>query len=58
MSNIQWKCQECHKKFKTTKAAERASRIGCPKCGGVDIDIENENRPKDFTEEQQKEMEN
>ena len=32
-------CQECGRKFKTTKAAERASRNGCPKCGGVDIDL-------------------
>lgn len=33
-------CQECGKKFKTTKAAERASNNGCPKCGGVDIDLD------------------
>lgn len=33
-------CQECGKKFKTTRAAERASSVGCPKCGGVDIDVD------------------
>jgi predicted nucleic acid-binding Zn-ribbon protein len=35
-----FKCQECGKKFKTTQAAERASNNGCPKCGGVDIDLD------------------
>ena len=35
----EWKCQECGKVFKSVKAAERASRNGCPNCGGVDIDI-------------------
>jgi len=34
-----FECQECHKKFYTTEAAERASNAGCPKCGGVDIDV-------------------
>lgn len=33
-------CMECGKKFKTAKAAERASYNGCPKCGGCDIDID------------------
>lgn len=33
-----WKCQECGKKM-SLKAAERASLNGCPKCGGVDIDL-------------------
>ena len=33
-------CQECGRKFKTARAAERASRNGCPKCGGVDIDLD------------------
>lgn len=35
----QFKCQECGKKFKTTKSAERAARRGC-KCGSVDIDVD------------------
>ena len=33
-------CMECGKKFKTTKAAERASNNGCPGCNCVDIDLE------------------
>jgi len=32
-------CMECGKRFRTIAAAERASSIGCPKCGGVDIDL-------------------
>lgn len=34
-------CQECGHKFRTVKAAEKASfgPDGCPKCGGSDIDI-------------------
>ena len=35
-----FKCQECGRKFKTVKAAERASHNGCPGCGGVDIDVD------------------
>lgn len=31
-------CQECGKKFSTVKAAEKAASVGCPKCGGCDID--------------------
>jgi hypothetical protein len=31
---------ECGRKFKTVKAAERASWNGCPRCGGVDIDLD------------------
>lgn len=30
---------ECGRKFRTLKAAEKAADKGCPKCGGVDIDI-------------------
>ena len=45
-------CQECGRKFKTAKAAERAARNGCPKCGGVDIDIDTyENREAKAHEE-------
>lgn len=33
-------CMECGKKFKTVRAAEKASYFGCPKCGGVDIDVD------------------
>ena len=32
-------CQECGKGFKTARAAARAVNVGCPKCGGVDIDL-------------------
>lgn len=39
-------CQECGRKFKTTKAAERASNDGCPKCGGVDIDLDTSAAPQ------------
>jgi hypothetical protein len=35
-----FKCMECGKRFRTTKAAERASLNGCPGCGGVDIDLD------------------
>jgi hypothetical protein len=34
-----FKCQECGSKFRTARAAERAANRGCPKCGGVDIDL-------------------
>lgn len=34
-----FKCLECDKVFKTVAAAERAADVGCPKCGGVDIDL-------------------
>jgi len=34
-----WKCQECGKRM-TLRAAEKASREGCPKCGGVDVDLD------------------
>ena len=39
MSGFQ--CMECGHKFKTVKAAEKASYSdsGCPKCGGSDIDL-------------------
>ena len=47
MNEPRWKCQECGRKFRTTKAAERASMNGCPKCGGVDIDLDvDETRPR------------
>jgi predicted nucleic acid-binding Zn ribbon protein len=32
-------CMECGKKFYCVRAAERASYDGCPKCGGVDVDV-------------------
>jgi len=34
-----WECQECGHRFRTVRAAERASMDGCPKCGGVDVDL-------------------
>jgi hypothetical protein len=33
-------CQECGRKFRSVKAAEKAAFNGCPKCGGVDIDLD------------------
>lgn len=36
----QFKCMECGRKFRTVAAAERAADRGCPKCGGVDIDVD------------------
>jgi hypothetical protein len=33
-------CQECGRKFRTARAAGKASRDGCPGCGGVDIDLD------------------
>ena len=35
-----FKCMECGKKFYTIQSAERAGYSGCPRCGGVDIDLE------------------
>ena len=35
-----YKCLECQRKFKTTKAAEKATNKGCPGCGGTDIDVD------------------
>ena len=32
-------CMECGKRFRSTASAERASLDGCPKCGGVDVDV-------------------
>lgn len=37
--SAQFGCLECGKKFRTAGAAERAANNGCPKCGGVDIDL-------------------
>jgi predicted nucleic acid-binding Zn-ribbon protein len=33
-------CLECGRKFRTTKAAEKAVNDGCPGCGGSDIDLD------------------
>jgi Zn finger protein HypA/HybF involved in hydrogenase expression len=35
-----FKCQECGRKFRTVKAAEKAADQGCPGCGGSDIDVD------------------
>ena len=35
-----FRCMECGRRFKTTRAAERAANNGCPGCGGVDIDLD------------------
>ena len=37
--NKMFQCQECGRKFKTAKAAQRASYSGCPNCGSTDIDL-------------------
>lgn len=34
-----FKCLACGKKFYSVKSAEKAAWDGCPKCGGVDIDL-------------------
>ena len=34
-----FECMECGRKFRSIKSAEKASMDGCPKCGGVDIDL-------------------
>lgn len=34
-----FRCQECGKGFKSHLAAARAASDGCPRCGGVDIDL-------------------
>jgi len=41
-------CMECGHKFKTVKAAEKASfgPNGCPKCGGSDIDLDVKKTPE------------
>jgi len=33
-------CLECGRKFKSVKAAQKAASVGCPDCGGVDIDVD------------------
>jgi hypothetical protein len=43
-----FKCLECGKKFRTVAAAERAASNGCPRCGGVDIDVDVEVRRDPF----------
>lgn len=35
-----FKCMECGRRFATVATAERASMNGCPKCNGVDIDLD------------------
>ena len=41
MKNSGFACMECGHRFRTAKAAERASfgPNGCPKCGSSDIDF-------------------
>ena len=34
-----FQCLECGRDFRSTRAAEKASAVGCPDCGGVDIDL-------------------
>ena len=35
----EFRCMECSQKFYSVRSAELASYNGCPKCGGVDIDL-------------------
>lgn len=37
-----FECMECGRGFATVRAAERAVSVGCPKCGGSDIDTPTE----------------
>lgn len=39
MSNVKWTCQECGKRFRSVAGARNAADNGCPRCGGVDIDL-------------------
>jgi hypothetical protein len=39
-----WRCLECGRRFKTTRAAERAANEGCPG-GGGDVDLDVGERP-------------
>jgi predicted nucleic acid-binding Zn-ribbon protein len=34
-----WQCLECGHRFRTVRAAMSAAMRGCPKCGGVDVDL-------------------
>lgn len=43
---VMFECLECGRKFATTAAAEKAANNGCPKCGGVDIDLARKPAPK------------
>jgi predicted nucleic acid-binding Zn-ribbon protein len=53
MIDYTWKCQECGRKFRTVKAAENAAMDGCPKCGGVDIDIDTDDKPQAVKDEEE-----
>jgi hypothetical protein len=44
-----FKCQECGRRFRTERAAWKASMEGCPGCGGVDIDLD-DGKPADAEE--------
>lgn len=39
MRKPEFVCLECGRKFYSVKSAEKASEDGCPKCGGVDIEV-------------------
>jgi predicted nucleic acid-binding Zn-ribbon protein len=41
-----FKCMECGRKFRSVRAAERAASDGCPGCGGVDIDLDTDDKPR------------
>jgi len=37
-------CQECGRVFKSYRSAMRATHLGCPECGGTDVDLEDDVR--------------
>lgn len=47
-----FQCLECGKKFRTVKAARRSADVGCPGCGGVDIDTTTAEEQKQLDAEQ------
>lgn len=38
---VNYVCLECGKKFRTVRSAMSAAMRGCPRCHGVDIDLDN-----------------
>jgi predicted nucleic acid-binding Zn-ribbon protein len=48
-----FRCMECGRRFRTVRAAERAANEGCPKCGGVDIDIDTDDKPQAVKDEEE-----
>lgn len=36
-ARLDWRCQECGRRFRSVKTIQRAMSVGCPKCNSVDI---------------------